>query len=314
MGERSEGIDISIILPVKNEGKGIDKCLASIFSQRTSYSYEVIVIDSGSKDNTLDIAEKYPIKLERIKPEEFGHGKTRNFGASLARGEFLVYLTGDAIPANESWLVNLILNFNEDSVAGVYSRQIPKPDCNPLTLREIYQGFTPIKEVRSIEGLEREDYLRNLKRLTYFSNVSSAIRKRVWDEIPLNDKTIYAEDQEWARRVLEAGYTIVYEPKSTVYHSHNDSLWKTLKKVYDGSIFWKQTIGYGLNPLYHLGVILINTMEDWVFILRTRKNILFKFQWMTYSALLNVLGQITVVIGYFRPRQFKSKKWIYQKC
>ena len=80
-------IDVSIIIPTKNAGNEFDKSLSRIFTQKTKYRYEVIVIDSASTDTTLKIIAKYPVRLIKIKPEEFGHGKTRNLGAGLAKGQ-----------------------------------------------------------------------------------------------------------------------------------------------------------------------------------------------------------------------------------
>jgi len=131
-------MDISIIIPTKNAGAEFNKCLACISQQKTKHKYEVIVIDSGSTDNTLNILTKYPVRLIKIAPEEFGHGKTRNLGARLAQGDYLVYITQDAIPATGNWLDRLIKDMRQDNqIAGAYSRNLPKPGCGPSEARDI---------------------------------------------------------------------------------------------------------------------------------------------------------------------------------
>lgn len=295
-------IDVSIIIPTKNAESDIEKCLNGIFQQKTGLKYEVVVIDSGSTDNTLQIVEKFPVQLIPINAEEFGHGKTRNLGASLAQGKYLVYLTQDACPADEGWLENLITNFTAERVAGVYSRWIPKEDCNPLELRRILELFGPFKEIRALTGINIDDYSKYIKRFIHFSNVSSAIARDIWQKIPFNDYAVFAEDQEWARRVLEAGYTIIYEPKSKVYHSHNDSLKTCFKRGFDGAGFLKQTKNLSMNPLYNFSVVLFLIMEDSAFIMRNRFGIVKKIRWIAYSVILNITRQVSVSLGACRNK------------
>ena len=90
-------IDVSIVIPTKNAGPLLDRVLQAVFEQKTEYVYEVICVDSGSKDETLDIIRKYPCRLFQIPPEEFGHGKTRNYGGRPGNRHFYcVYHPGRA--------------------------------------------------------------------------------------------------------------------------------------------------------------------------------------------------------------------------
>ena len=99
-------MDVSIVIPTKNAGSLFDEVLKMVFSQKTEYEYEVICVDSGSKDGTLDVIHKYPCKLYEIPASEFGHGKTRNYGASKGSGTYIVFITQDALPASDTWLQN----------------------------------------------------------------------------------------------------------------------------------------------------------------------------------------------------------------
>ena len=101
-------MDVSIVIPVKNGGELLDRVLAKVFEQKTQYQYEVICVDSGSTDGSLEIIKKYPCQLYEIPSQEFGHGKTRNYGAGKGTGEFIVFLTQDALPADEHWLEHFI--------------------------------------------------------------------------------------------------------------------------------------------------------------------------------------------------------------
>jgi len=186
-------------------------------AQECSYVFEVIVIDSGSQDDSVAIVkENKNIRLVEIGPDEFGHGKTRNLGAKLAKGDFLVFLNADAIPQDRSWLSSLIEEFaKDDKIAGVYSRHLPRSGCHLYMARDL-QISMPAHKIEKSQ-VERLDYF-------LFSTVSAAIRKDIWSAIPFLDEILIAEDQNWAVRVLQGGYKLVYTPASLVQHSHNYSL------------------------------------------------------------------------------------------
>ena len=210
-------IDISIIIPAKNERENIRRCLDIVMAQECSRIFEVIVIDSGSQDDTpARVKENKNIRLIEIRPDEFGHGKTRNFGAKMAKGNFLVFLNADAIPQDRHWLSALIDEFaGDDKIAGVYSRHVPKNGCHLYMARDLEKSM-PAKRMEKALA-DRHDYF-------LFSTVSAAIRKDIWSAYPFLDEILIAEDQDWAARVLQGGYKLVYTPASIVRHSHNYSL------------------------------------------------------------------------------------------
>ncbi|MCK4697209.1 MAG: glycosyltransferase, partial [Dehalococcoidia bacterium] len=208
-------VDVSIVIPTKNGAAYLMKTLEMIYVQSYPQPFEVIVIDSGSVDSTLDIVKRYPARLVEIRPEDFGHGKTRNLGAEFAEGTYLVFITQDAIPATDRWLFNLVRNLECPEVAGIYGRQIPWEDTNPVErffLNTRYPAYRMVKSVK--QGKIDMDTI-------FFSNVNSAIKKEVFQRYPLLENLIMSEDQEWAKRVLLNGYEIVYDPEAAVYHSHN---------------------------------------------------------------------------------------------
>src|SRR4030042_1234198 len=115
---------ISIILLVKNGQATLEEVLKKVFSQAIQEIFEVIAIDSGSTDRSKDILARFPVRVEKLPPESFNHGETRNLGARLSGGKYLVYLTQDATPQDDKWLGRLIQPFEEDPlVAGAFSSQ-----------------------------------------------------------------------------------------------------------------------------------------------------------------------------------------------
>lgn len=230
-------MDVSIVIPTKNAGKAFDKVLQTVFSQKTKYSYEVICVDSGSKDETLDIIRKYPCRLFQIPASEFGHGKTRNYGASKGTGTYIVFITQDALPATDTWLENFIDAMEMDpEIVGGFGIHYPYPDCNLLDVRDLknhFAGFgseNTIYQLEDRERYDREEGYRHL--LAFFSDNNSCLRRSVWEKYPYEDVN-FAEDQIWAKKMIELGYKKVYCPNAPVYHSHNYKLSTYFARYYD---------------------------------------------------------------------------------
>ncbi len=95
---------ISIIILTKNPGKRIQKVLESVFKQKIKDAFEVTIIDSDTTDGSLNIAEKFNVRMIKISPKDFGHGSTRNYAVSISKGQYLVMLVQDAIPTGENCL------------------------------------------------------------------------------------------------------------------------------------------------------------------------------------------------------------------
>ena len=230
-------MDVSIVIPTKNAGEILDQVLKAVFEQKTAYEYEVICVDSGSSDHTLEIINKYPVKLFQIPPEEFGHGKTRNFGASKGTGDYIVFITQDAVPASDMWLENFINAMKlDDGIAGGFGIHYPYPDCNLIDKRDLeahFKGFgeeNTIYQLEDKDRYEREEGYRHL--LAFFSDNNSCIKRSVWEKYPYDDVD-FAEDQIWARKIIELGYKKVYCPFAPVYHSHNYGLRSYFGRYYD---------------------------------------------------------------------------------
>jgi len=221
-------IDISVVVPVKNGQRYLDPLLKEVFSQEIDANFEVVIVDSGSTDNTLNIIKRYPASLYEIRGTEFNHGLTRNLAISKAQGKYVVLMTQDAVPYDNQWMRRLVDNLASDErLAGVYSRHIPHKDSCALTKMIEKNFFTSEAGRRESRITGRQDYNRltpqEKHRFCSFDNVSACIRKSIWQEIAFPE-TDFAEDLEWSKKVLEAGYGIVFEPDSVVYHSHDFSI------------------------------------------------------------------------------------------
>lgn len=245
-------IDVSIILPTYNGIRYIEEVMQALFRQRTRFSYEVIVVDSGSSDGTKGIVQRFPVRFLQIEQREFGHGKTRNFAARQAAGRYLVFLTQDATPAHDRWLEELILGFGEDPlIACVFGKQIPRPECDPVTKRDLELHFDAFLDsdtgrLQQIEDTPEgwADYARRPYWYGFNSNVNSAIRKEVWEKVPFRD-VIYTEDQLLGRDLILSGYKKRYAPQAAVIHSHQyDSFVLYFKRFFDELRGMEMAFGY----------------------------------------------------------------------
>jgi rhamnosyltransferase len=227
-------MDVSIIILTKNAGEGFATLLERLSSQKFDGNYEIIVIDSGSTDSTSEIARSFPLKFVRIKPEEFHHGKTRNLGAEQATGEVLVYITQDALPLHDDWLHKLTDDLKNPQVAMVVGRQIPWQTTKPPE-KFFYSYYFP--EHRIEVARDASDYYRDNM---FISNVNSAIRRDVWQQFRFSEDIVRAEDKEFARRILLAGWKVVYRPDAVVYHAHDFSLLSIFQRSVDVGIALSQ--------------------------------------------------------------------------
>jgi len=215
--------DVSIVIPVKNGERYLEEVMVSVESQETDVTYDIVAVDSGSTDRTIEILRRHRVRLYSIAPDQFDHGLTRNLAIEKSDAPLIALLTQDATPADEHWLQSLVNALREPGVAGVYGRQVPRPDADPLTRRAL-EGWIagiPGRRVHRLDAGEYErlsPYDRYLR--CYFDNVCSAVRRDVWAQIPF-PQACFAEDTEWGKRALLAGHSTVYEPRAAVIHSHD---------------------------------------------------------------------------------------------
>ncbi len=219
--------EVAVIIFARNEEKRIGQCLRAVLDQEFAGNYEVLVIDSGSTDRTVDIASGFPVRLCTISPAEFHHGRTRHLGIFETASDLVVLLNGDATPTNRHWLSALVEAVRPECVAAAYSRQVP------------YRGAYPMEEcfLRFVYPPDSGAGLKSAPFLTpFFSTVSCVLKRSVYECEPFSSTIVMSEDQEWSRRVVNRGYRVTYAPKSEVYHSHNYPLAQALRRFFDAGM------------------------------------------------------------------------------
>lgn len=238
----------SVLIPVKNGGPLLGEVIDAILQQQTPWPFEVIVVDSGSKDDSVALVRAKGVRCEQISPKEFGHGHTRNYLASLSVGEFLVFVTQDAKPATTDWLYNMVRGCDsEPAVAGAFGPHRAHPEARHVTHCELRQHFAGFGSELAVVRLEdRTRFIEDAgyrQWLHFFSSNNACIRRSVWEQLPLPE-VAFAEDQTWALRAIEAGYAKAFVPDAVVYHSHDFGIWETLQRNFDEARSFNLYFGY----------------------------------------------------------------------
>lgn len=253
------GVSVAVLLLTKNGAATLAEGLTALFDQGSPHQVEVVAVDSGSTDCTLDVLGRFPLRVVRIPPASFQHGRTRNLAAGLASPEVdcLVYLTQDATPL-DGWLDALVGAVMADQqVVGAFSRHVPRPGCNPLLARRILEEWPqvggPERVVKRCDAdLGRAGTVAAHSPawhgLSHFSNTSSCLRASAWRKIPFPEVE-FAEDVAWAGQALRAGYSLVYEPSSAVVHSHSGSLLRQFQENVDHGWGMRRALGDWQGPL-----------------------------------------------------------------
>jgi len=225
---------ISIIIPTYNAEKYIEKLLKSIKNQKLTNIVEIIVIDSSSKDKTLEIVDQLKAKTLTIRKEEFDHGETRTLAGKLAKGDILVYLTQDITLYDEKSIYNLIkLFFKDKKIGAVYGRQIPYQNTNIFGKHLRFFNYPEKGYIR-----EYKDKKQYGIKTAFLSNSFAAYKKSVLEEIGwFKENLILGEDVYAAAKILKAGYKIAYVPEAKVYHSHSYTIWQDFKRYFDIGVF-----------------------------------------------------------------------------
>lgn len=169
------------------------------------------------------------IEVCHISKREFDHGRTRHLGMKRADGEYVLFMTQDAIPADETLIETMLSAFSEEKIAAVYARQLPEKDSGIIESYTRQFNYPPESRVKSQKDLD------TLGIKTYFcSNVCAMYKKSVYEELGgFVRHTIFNEDMIFAAEAIKSGYKIAYCAQAAVYHSHNYTNMQQLRRNFD---------------------------------------------------------------------------------
>jgi rhamnosyltransferase len=222
-------------MPTWNAGPLLDEVLAAVRAQRAPAFDELLAIDSGSRDGTVEKLLAHGFRVASIPQREFDHGGTRDRGIAMTTGDVVVLLVQDATLQGTDWLAKMVAPFADPDVAGVWSRQTPRPKCQPVMKRRIlgWPGWGDGVTVKRLPPGARLGELPPFEQLMLcaFDNVASAIRRTAWQRFPLGPRR-FGEDVFFGKRVIEAGLALAHQGGAVAMHSHDRSAWAEGKRTF----------------------------------------------------------------------------------
>ncbi len=253
---------VTVIIPTYNAGERFAQLLEGLKNQ-TIRPCQIIVVDSQSRDGTEKLAEKNNCRVFVVDRADFGHGKTRNLAASMSHTEFLLFLTQDAVAANENMIAELIKPMlSNDNIAMCYGRQLPNPDAHVLECLARQFNYPPISILKT------RDQLDEIGLKTFFcSNSCSAIRWSAFEKLGrFMEKAVTNEDMLFAAKAILQGYSIYYAAEAKVYHSHNYKLSAIFRRYFKIGRFFtnnKWLLSYAPLRGYGLGILRFGIQRFW---------------------------------------------------
>lgn len=174
---------------------------------RQDHPHRLLVCDNASTDGSRERAQHQAERMLHVPAGQYVPGRVLNQAMAQSQGEYVVFLNSDCTPVDASWLTRLLEGFTDETVAGVFGRQIPRPDCHGLFAKDTEDAYG--------DGSQQARWRH------CFSMAASAIRRSVWEKIAFDETLRYSEDVDWTWRARLLGHRIRYVPQAVVMHSHN---------------------------------------------------------------------------------------------
>lgn len=223
---------VAVIVPTCNAGPAFSSILDILCHQ--SQKFDIVIVDSSSDDDTLDIARQYKINVIEIHRESFNHGGTRQMAVDcLKEGDLVVFLTQDALLADANVIEHILKPFHDNHIAAVCGRQLPAKEATAIEAHARLYNYSSESFVRSIKDVKQFGL-----KTAFISNSFAAYRISALNEVGgFPDNVIFGEDMYVAAKLLKAGYKIAYAADACVYHSHDYSIWQEFKRYFDMGVF-----------------------------------------------------------------------------
>jgi rhamnosyltransferase len=230
-------MNLSLVIRTLNEARYLPELLDAIRTQQVpGWDVETVVVDSGSTDGTLDIAQRHGCTVTHIRREEFSFGRSLNLGCEAARGEVLVMVSGHCVPTDAHWLRQLCDPIAQGLVDYSYGRQIGGAGSRFSECR-IFEKYYPRQSRLPQQGF-------------FCNNANAALRRAAWQAHRFDEDLTGLEDMELAKRLVAAGGRIGYVAEACVYHHHFES-WPQVKRRFEREAIALQKI----MPHFHVGLL-----------------------------------------------------------
>ena len=244
-------VQASLVIRTLNEAEHLDNLLKGVATQQTNgLGVEVVLVDSGSTDETLEIAERHGCRIHHITREEFSFGRSLNIGCEAALGDILVIISGHCVPTNANWLQRLCQPILDDQADYSYGRQLGGPQSYFSECRTFAKYFP---EVSCIP-----------QRGFFCNNANSALSKSAWEKYRFDEELTGLEDMELAQRLVRDGGRVGYVGDAPVFHYHNES-WVQVRRRFEREAIALQKImpQIHVNLFDTLRYIASSVLRDW---------------------------------------------------
>lgn len=232
----------SIVIRAFNEDKHIGKLFSGIQVQQYPEK-EIILVDSGSSDKTLQIASEYPVKVVHISSSDFTFGRALNRGIAATSGDFIVIISAHCYPVYPDWLDALLEPFVDGQVAVSYGKQ-RGADSNHYSEHQFFRTYFP-------------DISQPNQGQPFTHNANAAIRKSLWEFHPYDEQLTGLEDLAWSSWAKEEGYKVAYMAEAEIIHIHEETFQQVHNRYKREAIAMKQILPESKFSLRNLFSMLI---------------------------------------------------------
>lgn len=224
---------ISIVIRTFNEERHLGEILQSIRTQKIDLEVEVVLVDSGSTDRTLSIAETAGCRVVQIEKSCFSFGRSLNIGCEAARGEHIVFVSGHCIPVDSHWLRYLVAPLREGVTQYTYGRQVAG-STTKFSEGQHFRRYFPEHSAIPQDGF-------------FCNNANAALLRSSWAHLPFDEELTGLEDMAMAKAIVSRGGAIGYVAEAPVYHLHDES-WRTVRNRFEREAIALQ----GIMPQVHV--------------------------------------------------------------
>lgn len=232
LAKLASDIVVSVIIPTKNAGQEFEDLMSILVNQSGIKNQEIIIVDSGSIDDTVNIAKKYKAKVKQIKPEEFSHSYSRNMGAEMAHGDYLLFMTQDALPSSDSWIFKILVAILKNDVIAASCAETPRADAD-LFYKVIswnHYKFLGVDQGDRLLSRPKESTYEALRQNGQLSDIACMIKKDIF--LSYKFRNDYAEDLDLGLRLIADEHKLAFLSSVRVIHSHNREAYYFLKRAF----------------------------------------------------------------------------------
>lgn len=250
---------VSIIIRALNEAEHLPALFAGI-ARQSRQPEQVVLVDSGSTDSSVEISRAAGAEIVHIAPEDFSFGRSLNLGCASAVGDVLVFVSAHVYPVDEFWLERIVAPFEQHpDVSLVYGRQTGDEDLTAFSEMEIMRRWFPMKSDPD-------------QKHPFCNNANCAVRADLWRELPYDEFLTGLEDMAWAKRAQELGHRLWYEADAPIVHLHDESFAQTVNRYRREAIAHKKIFGHQkMSAFEAVGLFIANTLRDYIAAVPRRK-------------------------------------------